>query len=143
MYIALLKIFINRALRLKVLLEDLEAFRVEGISLSTVGSSEYMVRARTPGPKQREYLYRLQQSIILPQCLLIGLKLIQTLLSLLNITFGLIRKLKILLLSFGCCLNSNLSILIILMIMVRQSSPLILIHIILLSYLVSSLQIIL
>ena len=109
------------------------------LSLSKVESSEYMVRARTPGPKQRVCLYRLQQSIILPQCLLIGLELMQTLLSLLNITFGLIGRLKILLLSPSRCPNSNLFILIILTTIAYQSSPLTLIYIILLSYLVSSL----
>jgi hypothetical protein len=81
------------------------------ISLETAGSLEEVVCARTPGSKQRVYLYRIQSLITPPPCLLIVLELMQTLFRRLNITFLQIESQKNPALSPGRCPNSNLSIL--------------------------------
>src|ERR1700679_141350 len=80
-------------------------------SLETAGSLEEVVCARTPGSKQRVYLYRIQSLITPPPCLPIILELMQTLFRRLNITFLQIELQKNPVLSPGRCPNSNLSVL--------------------------------
>jgi hypothetical protein len=70
-----------------------------------------VVCARTPGSKQRVYLYRIQSLITPPPCLPIVLELMQTLFRRLNITFPQIELQKNPALSPSRCPNSNLSIL--------------------------------
>jgi hypothetical protein len=109
------------------------------LSLDTAGSLEEVVCARTPGSKQRVYLYRIQL-ITPPPCLPIVLELVQTLFRRLNITFLQIESRKNPALSPSHCPNSNLSILTIGTTMAHQTYPPTSIHTILLSYSVCSLQ---
>ena len=101
--------------------------------------SPHQIR-QTPESKQRVYLYRIQSLIAPPPCLLVVLELMQVLFRRLNKMFLQIKSRKNPALNSGRCPNSNLSILTIRTTIAYQTCPLTLIHTILLSYLIRSLQ---